>query len=63
MASSFFAICKKDSAQIRADAKHKNALLFETRQEANKYLRRVKSLRAKHESEIVEVEVIIKRVK
>lgn len=63
MASSFFAICKKDSSQIRADVKHKNALLFETRAGANKYLRRVKSLRAKHESEIIEVEVAIKRVK
>ena len=58
-----FAIVKKGTGQIRTDAKHKCALLFESNPFALKYLNRVKSLRGRYESEIVEVIVEIKRVK
>lgn len=62
MANSF-AIVKKGTAQVRVDSKHKSALIFEKRSEASKCLRRIKSPRDKYDSEIVEVEVQIKRVK
>ena len=61
--TSKFAIVDKESGQIRTDSKNKNALIFESRPTASRYLRRVKSLRDKHSSEIVEVTVEIRRVR
>ena len=58
-----FAICRKNSKEMRSDSKHKCALLFETRADASKYLKRVKSPRDKYDSEIVEVDVIVRRVR
>jgi len=58
-----YAIVKKGTTQIRVCAKYKMVLVFDSKPLASKYLRRVKSPRAKEESEIVEVEVIIRRVK
>lgn len=58
-----FAIVKKGSVEILVDAKHKNALIFENRPAASKYLRRVKSVKVKHQCEIVEVSVEVRRVR
>ena len=57
-----YAIVEVETGKIRADKRSKTPLIFETRYHACNYLKKINGTKNRYTSEIIEVEVSIKKV-